>query len=63
MDNIKKIIKYWLGMGHKCEFTKKVRNDMDTKWLYVCRLCGAQDGAKFWDEMNDLYYKKYSTTL
>ncbi len=59
IQTLKKIIKYLLGMGHECEFTKIVRNDMNTKWLNVCWLCGAQDGKKFWAEMNELYYKKF----
>ncbi len=39
-------------MEHKCEFTIKRRNDMNTEWLYLCE-CGAQDGAKFWAMLND----------
>jgi len=59
MNNLKKIIKYILGMGHKHEYTRKVRNDMDTQWVEICWLCGAQDGEKFWAKMNELYYKKF----
>jgi len=59
MKNLFKIIKYWLGFGHKCEFTRKVINDMGTQILEVCWLCGALDGVKFWKQMNDKWNKKF----
>lgn len=40
-------------MEHEHKFTKKVRNDMNTKWLYLCEVCDAQDGTKFWGMLND----------
>lgn len=44
---------------HEHIFTKKVRNDMNTKFLYLCEICGCQDGTKFWAELNNEWNFRY----
>jgi hypothetical protein len=45
---------------HEHKFTKKVRNDMNTKWLYICEICGCQDGTKFWAMLNEKWNKQFN---
>ena len=44
-------------MPHKHIYVKAL-SDNGTP-IEICKICGGQDGEKFWAKMNELYYEKF----